>query len=213
VSTEKALTDSATLLPQDPEIAAIYQRSCRSCHTVATTGAPLVGDTAAWAPRMDKGMDELLNSVVNGFGGMPPFGLCMDCSAEQFEALIQFMATGSDPMIRRRNLLALGRGLQPVVHDRRSTPRQTAGAYRGATGRAARGAHGARHGGGGIIASAKGVVRPVGAGRSSCHWCRPTTDCLSFQTQRPTTRKPCSDRAGSRLGDIASRCKRRARRW
>lgn len=85
---------SRTLAPQDPEIAAIYARSCHSCHTVAATRAPLTGDTAAWAPRMDKGMDTLLNSVVNGFGGMPPFGMCMDCSTEQFEALIQFMATG-----------------------------------------------------------------------------------------------------------------------
>ena len=85
---------SRQLQPQDPDLAAIYQRSCRSCHTLATTGAPLTGDTAAWAPRMDKGMDVLLQSVINGFGGMPPFGLCMDCTPEQFTALIQFMATG-----------------------------------------------------------------------------------------------------------------------
>lgn len=85
---------SRGMAPKDPEIAAIYARSCRSCHTVAATRAPLTGDTAAWAPRMEKGMDAMLNSVVSGFGGMPPFGLCMDCSPEQFEALIQFMAAG-----------------------------------------------------------------------------------------------------------------------
>ena len=84
---------SRQLVPEDPEIAAIYGRSCSSCHTVAATGAPLTGDAAAWAPRMDKGMDVMLDSVINGFGGMPPFGLCMDCDAQQFEALIQFMAT------------------------------------------------------------------------------------------------------------------------
>lgn len=78
--------------PQDPEIAAIYARSCRSCHTVAATGAPLTGDKQAWEPRMDKGMSVLVDSVINGFGGMPPFGLCMDCDVQQFEALIQFMA-------------------------------------------------------------------------------------------------------------------------
>jgi cytochrome c5 len=83
---------SRTLAPQDPEIAAIYARSCASCHTVAATRAPLTGDTAAWAPRMAKGMDAMLGSIVNGFGGMPPFGLCMDCSTEQFQALIEFMA-------------------------------------------------------------------------------------------------------------------------
>lgn len=84
---------SRQLTPQDPDLAAIYNRSCRSCHTVAATGSPLTGDSAAWAPRMDKGMDVLVGNVVAGFGGMPPFGLCMDCDARQFEALIQFMAT------------------------------------------------------------------------------------------------------------------------
>ena len=41
---------------------------------------------------MEKGINTLLDNVVNGFGGMPPFGLCMDCDADQFEALILFMA-------------------------------------------------------------------------------------------------------------------------
>ena len=85
---------SRHLVPQDAEIASIYDRSCRNCHTVAATGAPLTGDVAAWQPRMAKGMDSLIDSVVNGFNGMPPFGLCMDCDAQQFEALTQFMATG-----------------------------------------------------------------------------------------------------------------------
>jgi len=85
---------SRSLQPQDPALAAIYQRSCASCHTVVATGAPLAGDRVAWEPRMAKGMDSLVDSVVNGFGGMPPFGLCMDCDAAQFEALTRFMATG-----------------------------------------------------------------------------------------------------------------------
>jgi cytochrome c5 len=85
---------SRALQPQDAALAAIYRRSCASCHTVAATGAPLTGDSATWSPRMAKGMDALVDNVVNGFGGMPPFGLCMDCDAAQFEALIRFMATG-----------------------------------------------------------------------------------------------------------------------
>src|SRR5512139_299009 len=84
---------SRSLRPPQADIAAIYQRSCRNCHTVAATGAPLTGDQAAWAPRMAKGMEAMVGSVVNGFGGMPPFGLCMDCDAQQFAALIEFMAS------------------------------------------------------------------------------------------------------------------------
>ena len=89
-----AQAHSRTLQPQDEALAAVYQRSCASCHTVAAAGAPLTGDQAAWTPRMAKGMDTLVDNVVNGFGGMPPFGLCMDCDVAQFEALINFMATG-----------------------------------------------------------------------------------------------------------------------
>jgi cytochrome c5 len=86
---------SRGLAPADASIAAIYNRSCRSCHTITATGSPLTGDTAAWQPRLDKGMNTLVDNVVNGFGGMPPLGLCMDCDAVQFEALILFMAKGS----------------------------------------------------------------------------------------------------------------------
>ena len=85
---------SRSLAPADTALKDIYDRSCRNCHTIAATGAPLTGDAAGWAPRMEKGMDTLLNNVIDGFGGMPPFGMCMDCDVEQFEALIVFMAKG-----------------------------------------------------------------------------------------------------------------------
>jgi cytochrome c5 len=83
---------SRSLRPTDNALAGIYDRSCRSCHTIAATGAPLTGDRAAWSERLDKGMNTLVDNVINGFGGMPPLGMCMDCGAEEFEALIVFMA-------------------------------------------------------------------------------------------------------------------------
>jgi cytochrome c5 len=89
---------SRQLIPQDNAIADIYNRSCRSCHTIAATGAPLTGDVGAWSIRMNKGMGTLVNNVVTGFGGMPPFGMCMDCEALQFEALIAFMSAVDGPL-------------------------------------------------------------------------------------------------------------------
>ncbi len=88
---------SATLQPADSVLAEIYNRSCKSCHTIAATGAPLTGDSVAWQSRLELGVDAMVNSVINGSGGMPPFGLCMDCEPEQFEALIVFMASGVKP--------------------------------------------------------------------------------------------------------------------
>ena len=95
---EAALAELAaqaqTLMPADADLASVYGRSCKTCHSVAGTGAPLTGDTAGWKPRMDQGMDVMVEHVITGFGGMPPFGFCMDCDAEQFEALVKFMVTG-----------------------------------------------------------------------------------------------------------------------
>ncbi|WP_444886131.1 c-type cytochrome [Microbulbifer sp. JMSA008] len=82
-----------TLAPADPEIAEIYQRTCRSCHSTGVSAAPLTGDIAGWEPRLDKGMDVLVENAINGFQGMPPLGLCFECSPEQFEQLIAFMAS------------------------------------------------------------------------------------------------------------------------
>lgn len=85
-------TASRLLQPADAAVAELYNRSCRSCHTVSATGAPLTGDSKTWAERYEKGMSTLVDNVINGYGGMPALGLCMDCSADQFEALIDFMA-------------------------------------------------------------------------------------------------------------------------
>lgn len=79
--------------PQDPHLKQIYQSSCKNCHTLKDTGAPLTGDTATWHELLDRyGKDVLLQNIINGKGGMPPFGLCMECQEQDFVALIDFMA-------------------------------------------------------------------------------------------------------------------------
>lgn len=74
---------------QDPE--AVYARACSACHNGQLPAAPQKGDAAAWQPRLAKGMDALVQSVSNGFNAMPPGGLCMDCTAEDYQAVIQWM--------------------------------------------------------------------------------------------------------------------------
>lgn len=74
------------------EIEAKYQQTCFACHGTGAAGAPKTGDKAAWEPRLALGAEALLNSVKNGKGAMPPGGICMDCSDEQYQALIDFMS-------------------------------------------------------------------------------------------------------------------------
>lgn len=71
--------------------ATLYQHSCKTCHEDAATGAPLTHNTAAWTPRLAKGEDALLESIVNGFNGMPPLGQCIECDGNDFMALTRFM--------------------------------------------------------------------------------------------------------------------------
>ncbi|MGB3126160.1 MAG: c-type cytochrome [Pseudomonas sp.] len=83
---------AATAMPADPALAQVYDTSCKLCHANPASGAPLSGDRAAWRPRVAQGADTLLDHSINGYNGMPPMGLCMQCSEEQFLGLISFMA-------------------------------------------------------------------------------------------------------------------------
>lgn len=73
----------------------IYQAKCVTCHGTGAAGAPKLGDKAAWEPRIGKGMDTLYASAIGGFLGMPPKGLCMDCSDAELQATVDYMVENS----------------------------------------------------------------------------------------------------------------------
>ncbi|AZE69371.1 cytochrome c-type protein [Pseudomonas synxantha] len=54
--------------------------------------APKKGDQLAWKPRLEQGTDVLVKHVIEGFKAMPPRGLCMDCSEEDYKAVIAWMS-------------------------------------------------------------------------------------------------------------------------
>lgn len=69
----------------------VYQQYCSVCHAMGVAGAPLLGDDAAWKPRVAKGMDVLLKHVVEGYNAMPAKGTCMACTESELEAAIEYM--------------------------------------------------------------------------------------------------------------------------
>lgn len=83
---------SAALAPADPHLAKLYAGSCKACHTVRDSLAPLAGDRTMWDPRWAKGEDVLLASAIQGKGGMPAGGQCFECTPADLKALIRFMA-------------------------------------------------------------------------------------------------------------------------
>ena len=77
----------------DEAVLAKYNQSCAVCHAAGVAGAPQTGSADQWAPRLEKGMDAMVANATAGIGAMPPKGMCNDCSAEDFQALIEYMST------------------------------------------------------------------------------------------------------------------------
>ncbi len=73
-----------------------YNKSCATCHNVGVAGAPKTGDVAAWAPRIEQGMDTLYASAINGMPpAMPAKGMCFSCSDDDLRALVDYMVDAS----------------------------------------------------------------------------------------------------------------------
>ena len=70
---------------------AVYDQFCFACHASGVGGAPLLGDAGQWQARVDKGMDELMASTLNGLNTMPPKGTCMNCSDDELSDAVTYM--------------------------------------------------------------------------------------------------------------------------
>lgn len=69
----------------------VYQQACQMCHEAGVAGAPMTGDAAAWADRIAKGRDMLVESAINGIGVMPPKGGQSQLSDEDVAASVDFL--------------------------------------------------------------------------------------------------------------------------
>lgn len=74
---------------------AVYDQACMACHLQSVAGSPRLGDKAAWAPRIQQGMDTLVQSVLKGKGAMPPKGGFAALTDAQVRAAVEFMVSQS----------------------------------------------------------------------------------------------------------------------
>jgi cytochrome c5 len=81
--------------PAAAEGKAVYDQTCVACHMQSVAGSPKLGDKPAWAPRIDTGMDSLVQSVLKGKGAMPPKGGNASLSEAQVRAAVEFMVSQS----------------------------------------------------------------------------------------------------------------------
>jgi cytochrome c5 len=96
------MNSGGTVVAAAPVVAAaarsaeqIYNTSCLACHMTGAAGAPILGNSAAWAPRIANGMDAMMNTVINGRGAMPARGTCGNCSDDELTLVVEYMVAKS----------------------------------------------------------------------------------------------------------------------
>jgi len=73
---------------------ALYKQVCVACHAASVAGSPKFGDKAAWAPRIQTGLDMLTASVIKGKGAMPPKGGSAASDAD-IRAAVEYMVSAA----------------------------------------------------------------------------------------------------------------------
>lgn len=73
---------------------ALYKQACMACHVAGVAGAPKFGDKAAWAPRIQTGLDMLTASVIKGKNAMPPKGGSSASDAD-IRAAVEYMVSAA----------------------------------------------------------------------------------------------------------------------
>ena len=74
-----------------------WEENCQVCHQPGLAGAPKFGDESDWAPRIERGMDALYQSALEGTGEMPPRGGKPELSTEEVQQAVDFMVENSRP--------------------------------------------------------------------------------------------------------------------
>lgn len=88
----KTVTSGSSGLSQGKDI---YDKYCTGCHTTGAGGAPKIGDHADWAPRLKQGMPVLYKNAIDGIRGMPPKGSCMNCTHQEIQEAVDYIASES----------------------------------------------------------------------------------------------------------------------
>jgi cytochrome c5 len=69
----------------------IVTQVCALCHGTGMMGSPKLGKVSDWAPRIEKGVDTLYSSAINGFNMMPARGGRPDLSDDDIKAAVDHM--------------------------------------------------------------------------------------------------------------------------
>ncbi|CAM9936158.1 unnamed protein product [Chrysoparadoxa australica] len=73
----------------------VFAQACAACHTTGAMNAPMLGDAAAWKPRVAQGLDTLIYNAINGLRMMPARGGNPDLTDNEIAGAIVHMTNQS----------------------------------------------------------------------------------------------------------------------
>lgn len=68
---------------------------CSACHAAGALGAPKIGDSGAWAPRISQGYETLVQHAIKGIRSMPARGGNPDLTDGEIANAVAYMANKS----------------------------------------------------------------------------------------------------------------------
>ena len=87
---DNPMGSSAAISAVDQTPDQLYATACQACHAAGVAGAPKLGDVVAWNERLEKGIDALVISAINGIGAMPARG-GSQLTDEQIKAIVEYI--------------------------------------------------------------------------------------------------------------------------
>jgi len=91
----------------------IVQHYCAMCHAekpMIQLGAPTMGQSSAWEPRIKQGIDTLFKHTDEGLNAMPARGGCFECTDKQL--LLAIMAMLPKDMRLKHHKMTINRTIR-----------------------------------------------------------------------------------------------------
>lgn len=89
--TADTVESTPVIADNSAEAKKLYKTVCFTCHDAGIAGAPIVGNTEQWAPRIAQGKDALYHTSLNGKGAMPPKGGNPSLDDDLVKATVDYM--------------------------------------------------------------------------------------------------------------------------
>jgi cytochrome c5 len=93
---------------------AVYTAVCAACHASGLAGAPKIGDSAGWGPRIAQGYDTLLKHAIDGIRAMPPKGGNPDLDDVEVARAVVYLANEAGAKLKEPAVPAAGAAPAPA---------------------------------------------------------------------------------------------------